>query len=138
MKYLKQGGVTFTLFYLLWRGGHKFQRLFFTYFYNLVLPNCKKNCRFGKSVYLDYPKNIFIGNSCIFGDNVSIHSEFDSSICKIEDNVQITNNVSIDYSGDIKIGSNTLISSSVSILTHDHGLNPHSVPQKYSLTEVQT
>jgi hypothetical protein len=52
----------------------------------------------------------------------------------IGNNVSIAQNVSLDFSGDLYVGDNVTISESVAIYTHDHGLNPRSIPKKRELT----
>ncbi len=87
-----------------------------------------KNVRILGSVVYRYPNNIKLGNNVIIARNVTLMSENKEGELFIDDNVVITINSKIDFSGGLKIGKNTLISNNSVIETHDHGLNPHSQP----------
>lgn len=75
-----------------------------------------------------YPGNIFIGDNSIIGRNVKLTTELKSGKLYVDDNVVIGRFCKIDFSGTLKIGSGTLLSEAVNIQTHDHGLDPHSIP----------
>lgn len=133
MKYIDQGNLLFGFVYLIWRSLDKIQTRISTSFYRSVIKYCAKDVKFGKCVYIDNINNILIKKGCIIGNNVAIHSEFPNGKLIISRNVQISDNVSIDYSGGVTIGENSLISPNVHILSHDHGYDPHSVPKPVSL-----
>jgi acetyltransferase-like isoleucine patch superfamily enzyme len=105
-------------FYLLNRGN--FQKI-------------KKNTFFHRSLIYRYPQNIQIGENCILNKNIKLESEVDDSFLNIGNNVNIAENVNIDFTGGLIIENNVTISKNVNIFTHDHGLDPRSIPLKKEL-----
>lgn len=75
-----------------------------------------------------YPMNIELGDHVVIARDVTLISENNSSKLIIEDNVTVTIDTRIDFSGGVRIGKNTLLSKNTIIETHDHGLDPHSNP----------
>src|SRR5690606_34572527 len=75
-----------------------------------------------------YPKNIVLQDNVILARNVSLFSENERGNLIIENNVIITFDVKIDFSGGLRIGKNTVVSKQSIIETHDHGLDPQSHP----------
>src|SRR5690606_23414198 len=64
------------------------------------------------------------------GRGVNIYTEFpDSKLC-IGNNSQLNKGVELDFSGDLTIGDYVVISEHANIMSHDHGLNPLSKPNK--------
>ena len=102
--------------------------LFNTWIVKNNIGESGKNVRIHSGVKYRYPKNINIGNEVIISRGVTFISENSNSKLIINDNVIITVNSYLDFSGGIKIGKNTLISKNTIIETHDHGLDPHSTP----------
>lgn len=133
MKYLDQGNFFYGSIYLFRRGLLYVQSMISTTFYRSVLKHTGKEVRFGVGIYIDNINNIYIGSKCTIGDHVSLHSETVNAKLLISDLVQISNNVSIDYSGGVEIGELSLISQDVQILSHDHGYDPHSAPKANKL-----
>lgn len=88
-----------------------------------------KNVKIHSGVTYRYPGNISIGNNVSIARGVTLFSENSSSKIEIGDNVILTHDAYIDFSGGIKIGDNALISKNTIIETHDHGLDPHSEPE---------
>lgn len=93
----------------------------------------EKGSIFYRGLIYRYPNNIQIGKNCIINKNVTMNSEFPNSYLKIGNNVTIAQNVKLDYTGNLTIHDNVTISENVSIYTHDHGLNPRSIPAKKEL-----
>lgn len=83
-----------------------------------------------KGSIIRYPKNIRVGNHVSIGRNVNIFTEFADSKLSIGDYSQINKNVELDFSGDLIIGNNVVISENSTIMSHDHGLRPKSKPVK--------
>jgi hypothetical protein len=133
MNRYSHGGTLYSLVYTIWRGSKALKGVISTWFYRKVIPNCGASTKFGEGVYISYPTNVIIGDCCIFGNNVSITSEIPNSVLRIHENVVVSGGVKLDYTGDLIIGQNTMISSNVRIITHDHGYEPHSQPKKCSL-----
>ena len=102
-------------------------------FWSFFLNKKGKNVVVEFSVKFERPKDVSIGNNVYIGSGVEFISEFPNSTILIEDGVQINQNCRIDYSGNIIIRKNTLISANCNIFTHSHGTNPRSTPTKKPL-----
>ena len=84
-------------------------------------------------VIMRYPKNISLSENVSIGRGARLESEFSDSKLDIGANSQVNTNVRLDFTGDLIIGKNVLISESVIIYTHSHGQNPKSIPKKTPL-----
>lgn len=82
----------------------------------------------------DTPRDVTIGNNCRIGVGVRALSERLGATLVIGDGVEVNRQVHLDYTGDLSIGSNALISEGVIIYTHDHGHDPRSEPLFMSKT----
>jgi acetyltransferase-like isoleucine patch superfamily enzyme len=98
------------------------------FFWKFNLKDCGKGVKIQKGAILRYPKNIIFQNNVLIGRNVEIFTEFENSILNIGVSSEINKNVQLDYSGELIIGKNVVISENSTILSHDHGLDPHSLP----------
>lgn len=85
-------------------------------------------CKINNKFTYRYPNNISLGNRVFIARGVSLISENSAGTIKIDDDVILTFNVRVDFSGGVKIGKQTLISKNTIIETHDHGIDPHSTP----------
>lgn len=94
----------------------------------LNLNKTGKNVRIHSGITYRYPGNIDIGNNVSVARRVKLVSENKDGKLKIDDNVTLTFDVKIDFSGGVQIGKNSLISKNTIIETHSHGLDPHSEP----------
>lgn len=103
-----------------------------SYFWKYNLSECGTKVRLQIGVSIRYPQNIKIKDYVSIGRNCIFESEFADSYLIINKNTQINQNCKIDFSGNIEIGENVLISEDVTIMSHNHGLNPHSKPHKIS------
>ena len=99
-----------------------------TFFARLNLNKTGKNVRIHSGFTYRYPGNIEIGNNVSIARRVKLLSENKEGKLKIEDNVILTFDVKIDFSGGVQIGKNTLISKNTIVETHSHGLDPHAEP----------
>lgn len=99
-------------------------------FWKFNLGKCGANLTVQKGVVIRYPKNISSGSNVSIGRNVNIYTEFTDSVLSIGDNCQINKHVELDFSGDLFIGNNVVISEYCQLMSHDHGLNPFSAPTK--------
>lgn len=75
---------------------------------------------------MSFPKMVHIGSDFFGQHGLEFSSEFSDAKLFVENNVQINRNVKIDYTGNVYIGSDTLISEGVLIYSHSHGLDPRS------------
>ena len=99
-------------------------------FWSCNLGACGHKLVVQKGTNIRYPKNINVGDMVTIGKEVNVFTEFRDSRLVIGNNTQINKNVELDYSGDLIIGDNVVISAFAMIMSHDHGLNPHSEPVK--------
>ena len=80
------------------------------------------------SVWFMEPKQVKIGANCLIWSGVVTTADDDCALLTIGDKAQINVKVSLDVTGPLTIGENTLISEEAVIYTHDHGLDPKSKP----------
>lgn len=92
------------------------------------LGHCGYNSIINSGVVYRYPGNISIGNNVSIARSVELYSENPESKLYIENDVFLTFNVRLDFSGGLRIGKNTVISKNCIIETHDHGMEPKSSP----------
>lgn len=85
--------------------------------------------RFLGKHYARTPKTISFGEHCEIGRNIKLVTEIDGANLTIADNVQINDDVSLDYTGNVSIGENCLISGESTIYSHSHGYDPRSKPK---------
>lgn len=130
MKFFSSGGLLYGMVYTIWRGLPRFEAKIATLFYKRVVKACGAGTTFGHGVYVGYPKRVSIGDSCLIGSNVAMVSESPLGELNISDGVQISSGNVIDFTGSVTIGSGTLLSSGVRILSHDHGDDPRSIPER--------
>ncbi len=74
------------------------------------------------------PSQVRLGRNCLVWRGVTISADGASGQVVLGDGVQINADVRIDASGDLTIGDGSLVSEGTVIYTHDHGLDPASVP----------
>ncbi|MBK8805098.1 MAG: acyltransferase [Bacteroidales bacterium] len=111
-------------------------RKIINFFYSKVHVNnlCSENDVIIRSGFkCMYPKNIILQKGVFINSNVNISSEICKSKLVVCENVSLSTNCKIDYTGSLVIGKNSLLSENVSIQTHDHGINPRSEPIPKSL-----
>tara|TARA_R110002020_G_scaffold253505_1_gene467167 strand:- start:892 stop:1476 length:585 start_codon:yes stop_codon:yes gene_type:complete len=101
-----------------------------SFFWKYNLGKCGLNVIIQKGTSIRYPKNIFFGRNISVGRGVNIFSEFVDGQLTVLDRAQINKNVELDFSGNLKIGKNVVISEFACIMTHNHGLVPKSKPIK--------
>ena len=112
---------------------NKLIELFNSIFWIYNVRECGDKCIIQKGVTIRYPRNIYFGDNISIGRNVEIFSECSNGKLIVGSNTNINKNSQIDFTGDLTIGSNVLISETTIILTHDHGYDPKSKPVKKSL-----
>jgi acetyltransferase-like isoleucine patch superfamily enzyme len=101
-----------------------------SFFWKYNLGECGKNVVIQKGTSIRYPKNVRISYNVSIGREVFFYTEFDDSLLHIGYNSQINKGVELDYSGNLIIGNNVVLSKLVNVMSHDHGLNPKSKPTK--------
>ncbi|WP_339903145.1 acyltransferase [uncultured Cyclobacterium sp.] len=103
-----------------------------SFFWKFNLGKVGINLIVQKGVSIRYPRNLILGDNVSLGREVSIFSEFPESELTIGNNSQVNKWVQLDFSGNLTIGDSVVISEHVNIMSHDHGLNPFSKPNKLS------
>ena len=134
MSFFEQGGLLYGIVYSLWRGSLAARCRLWTEFYRRVVAECGAGTIFRTNIYMAYPKRIRIGRNCSFGERVVIYAQDSAGSLTIADGVEISDGVVLDFTGNVSIGRNAIISSGVSIYTHDHGRDPHARPIACDLT----
>ena len=130
----KYGGGLFSIGITAWRAYLSLQGMILTGIYRKTLLKCGESAKFGRGVYISYPNRVQVGNYCYVGSGACLTSELLLGSLVIEDHVQISDEVIIDFTGNITIKKNALISARARIISHDHGYDPHSKPTSYALT----
>ena len=92
-----------------------------------------RNTKIYRKLNYRYPSKIRIGNNCIINYNVIFGAEESNAFMIIGNNVSISKNVELDFTGGLTIKDNSTISAYTKIFTHDHGMNPRSKPIKKPL-----
>lgn len=133
MELFKRGGFLYGVYFLIWRGAAALGRIISTQVYKRAIANCGQNNVFGLGAYIYAPNLVSIGSNCQVGDRVTLTTESETGWLTLDDNVQISRDCAIDYSGGIRIKSGSLLSSHVVVYTHDHGYDPRSVPETFPL-----
>ena len=105
----------------------------YTLLWSWNLGSAGKNILIQYSAILRNPKNIFIGHGSRIGKKCQISSEFNDSKFILGEKSFIDKKCLIDFSGELKIGSNVTISEYVMIETHTHGFNPRDKAEKKPL-----
>lgn len=110
---------------------------FFDYIYTLIitknLSSCGKDTTIQRGFNIRFPARVIIGDHVKVGIDVEFSTELKIGSLVIRDNAQINKNCFLDFTGDLSIGENTVISENVTIQTHSHGYDPKSVPIGFPL-----
>lgn len=83
-------------------------------------------------VSLTPPGNVQVGCGCYLWRGVHASSEVSGGVLKIGDRVQINRHVHLDFTGDLRIGDDVMISEGAVLYTHDHGLDPRAQPAHFA------
>mgnify|MGYP003990959383 CR=1 FL=1 len=131
---LKIKGFPISMFIMIKVLFNKLIELINSYLWSFNLGKCGVNCVIQKGVTIRYPRNINFGHNISIGRNVEIFSECNTGKLIIGSNSNINKNTQIDFTGNLTIGDNVLISETSVIITHDHGYHPESKPIRKSLS----
>ena len=101
-----------------------------SFFWKFNFASSGKNLIVQSGAKIRQPRNIQLGDNVSIGRKVDIFSEFHDSKLIIKSGSQINIGVEIDFSGGLNVGENVVISEHAVIMSHDHGLDPHSKPFK--------
>ena len=95
----------------------------------MMFPKIGKHTKVYYNFKVSHVKNVTIGDHCTIESNVIFSSELPDASLTIGDNVKINFGVFVDFSGDITIDDDVVISRNSYILSHSHGYDPRSKPQ---------
>lgn len=123
---IKKGGLILMLVRLPRQVITKIREKINVWYWSYFLGTMGKNVQIGVGVKIDIPRNVFIGDNVRIGSGVVIGAENLEGKLYLENNVQINRDCLIDHSGDVVIGSHTLLSAEVTVLSHTHNYDPRS------------
>jgi acetyltransferase-like isoleucine patch superfamily enzyme len=86
-----------------------------------------------RGVVIRYPGQIELNDHVRIGRDAEIDSDSPDGRLTIGAGTWIGRRCRLDFTGDLVIGSDCTLSEGVIVLTHDHGLNPRSKPQRKSM-----
>ena len=89
--------------------------------------------RFRGWSYVENPRLLKFGIGCFIDSGCVFQTELNDGFLNFGDNVKVNESVTLDYSGGVEIGNNTLISTQVTIFSHSHGHDPRSNPKAMPL-----
>lgn len=101
-----------------------------SFFWKFNFASSGKNLIIQSGSKIRQPRNIQLGDNVSIGRKVNLFSEFYDSKLIIQSGSQINFGVELDFSGGLNVGKNVMISEHAVIMSHDHGLDPHSKPLK--------
>ena len=113
--------------------GRKILNSLTTFIVTRNLGHVGKKVKIYRGIYYQNPSQIFFGNNVHISQKAFFSCETDAGKLEICDDVTLTENCRIDFSGGVKIGKNSLISKNVIIETHDHECDPKSEPMSRAL-----
>ncbi|WP_220443993.1 acyltransferase [Pararhodobacter zhoushanensis] len=101
---------------------------FATMLHRATLGSLGANSRLHAGVTFTQPGRVHIGSDSLIWGGVTASADGAARGIEIGDRVQINRRVSLDMTGKLVIGADTLISEDSILYTHDHGLDPKSLP----------
>ena len=99
-----------------------------TRLHRATLASVGAGSRFQPGVRFAHPGIVSIGQDCYFWKGCNASAEIADAPLIIEDGVQVNQDVHLDTTGGLTLGSGVLISEGAVIYTHDHGLDPRAAP----------
>lgn len=108
----------------------KCSTLFVTFICSLAFKRISPGSRVQWGAHFHDPSVVDLGSDCLVWRGVATTSDGTAAALVIGDRVHINIGVHLDHSAELVIGNDTVISEHAFIYTHDHGLDPHSDPQK--------
>lgn len=112
--------------------GRRIGLLVATRLHRATLAAVGRGTRFQPGVRFARPGIVSIGANCYFWRGCQASAELKGAPLVIGDRVQINRNVHLDTTGGLTIATGVLISEDALIYTHDHGLDPRSIPTPLS------
>lgn len=100
-----------------------------TRLHRATLGSVGAGTRFQQGVRFADPGNVTIGADCYFWRGCDASAEIKGAALIIDDGVQINRDVHLDTTGGLTLCAGVLVSEGAIIYTHDHGLDPRSVPE---------
>ncbi len=107
---------------------------YYTLMFGMALRRKGRMLIIQRSVWIDKPHKVSVGEDVFITAGTFISSELDSGQLVIGNGVQINRSVVIDYSGSMIIEDGVMISQEAIVYSHDHGTDPRSEPMGYEKT----
>lgn len=120
--------IVFKLLYFLKAVIRRVRNICTTLYYGFILNEYGNGSKIYYGTSINYPENVTLGENCLIEFFVNLSSESNQGKLFVGNNVKINTNVFIDYTGDVVIGDNVVISKDTYIISHSHGYDPRSKP----------
>ncbi len=85
-------------------------------------------------VLIEIPRRVRVGRGCLITAGALLTSELPDGTLELRDGVQINRDARLDHTGGLILCEGALVSEGATLMTHDHGHDPHSAPQPIAMT----
>lgn len=85
-------------------------------------------------VFVESPRRVRIGRGCLITTGAWLTSERPEGALVLHDGVQVNRDARVDYTGGLVLLEGALVSEGATLMTHDHGCDPHSAPVPCPMT----
>ncbi|WP_336096411.1 acyltransferase [Roseovarius sp. CH_XMU1461] len=94
---------------------------------------CGKGTQIQRGVTIRHPGRIRIAAGTTVATGVELSSELSGSLCEIGSDCIIGRRARLDFSGGLVLEDGVVVSEDAKVYTHDHRLDPKSIPAKSPL-----
>lgn len=85
-------------------------------------------------VLIELPRRVRVGARCLVTSGAWLTSELPDGTLELRDGVQINRDARLDHTGGLVLLEGALVSEGATVMTHDHGHDPHSAPRPCAMT----
>lgn len=85
-------------------------------------------------VFIESPRRVRIGRGCLVTTGAWLTSELPDGALVLHDGVQVNRGARLDHTGGLVLLEGALVSEGATVMTHDHGHDPHSPPAPRPMT----
>lgn len=96
--------------------------------YRPSLKALGRNVHFGRGIFIGGAAAVSLGDSVRIGEGCIFGSELRDGRLSVGKGVHFNDGCRIDFSGGMDIGEDCLFSTEAIVYSHDHGLDPRSMP----------
>ena len=125
---IKKSGITLFFIRLPYRSIVYTLNRINTIYWSFFLGRAGKGLLIECGVHFENPKTVFLSDNVRISKGTFFISEKYDSKIEVGSNVHIGEKCHIDYTGNLEIHKNVLLSEQVSIFSHSHGYDPRSEP----------